>query len=123
MQKSQTWRLSILAAFVLAFTTTSNSAQAQTYSVVYNLGSHAAAPVGPFYSGIISQGRDGNLYGSTPSGGEFFGGVAYKITPAGALTKLHDFGPEDDGVEPWSGLKLSTDGQLYGTTRSAPGSR
>ena len=43
--------------------------------------------------------------------------MIFKITPAGALTVLHDFPASlDDGINVMAGLVQATDGNLYGTT-------
>jgi uncharacterized repeat protein (TIGR03803 family) len=62
----------------------------------------------------------GNLYGTTRSGGDFFGcncGVVFKLSPTGQETVLHAFaGPPTDGGAPFSGLIGDAAGNLYGTT-------
>jgi uncharacterized repeat protein (TIGR03803 family) len=76
----------------------------------------------PFYSysGILAQGRDGNLYGTLDGGGTSNLGTVFTITPTGAITTLYNFsGP--DGAYPASGLTLGTDGNFYGTTQSSQG--
>ena len=91
------------------------AAHAQTFSVVYNFGSQAFDPIEPYAPGIIAQGRDGNLYSSAQGGAG--AGAAYKVTPAGTLSVLYDFGTLiTDGATPYSGLTLGTDGNFYGTT-------
>lgn len=64
----------------------------------------------------LTQGVDGNLYGTTLSGGangDF--GTIFKITLSGVLTTLHSFnGP--DGHEPAGPLIQAADGTFYGTT-------
>src|SRR5271169_4456530 len=65
--------------------------------------------------GILAQGRDGNLYGTTFAGGTFNGGTVFMISPTGASTTLYNFsGP--DGLAPFGGLTLGTGGNFYGTT-------
>ena len=64
----------------------------------------------------LVAGTDGNFYGTTQFGGYYNEGVAFRITPAGALTVLFDFGG-DFGAEPVSSLILGTDGNFYGTTQ------
>jgi hypothetical protein len=65
---------------------------AQTYTVVYNFGSHANDPVdligGP---NLIARGRDGNLYSLSNQGGTDIRGTAFKFTPAGVVTLLDSF--------------------------------
>ena len=65
------------------------------------------------YAGLI-QASDGNLYGTTDSGGANSYGTAFGITPAGQLTTLYSFGLTD-GAFPDGGL-LQANGNLYGTT-------
>ena len=69
-------------------------------------------------SGLV-QGRDGDFYGTTARGGtNRFCGTAYKITSAGTLTPLWQFGSLSnaaDGVGP-NGLIQGSDGNFYGTT-------
>jgi uncharacterized repeat protein (TIGR03803 family) len=63
----------------------------------------------------------GNLYGTTPYGGDsscgsFGCGTVFKLTPAGQLTALHTFTGAPDGVYPNAGLVRDASGNLYGTT-------
>jgi uncharacterized repeat protein (TIGR03803 family) len=59
-------------------------------------------------------GPDGNFYGTTRSGGthDLSGGTAFRITPAGALTTLHNF------VNHPGQLIAGSDGHFYGATES-----
>jgi uncharacterized repeat protein (TIGR03803 family) len=67
----------------------------------------------------LIQASDGNLYGTTPSGGTFGGGTAFKLTPGGAFTTLHAFECFADGCRPQAALIQASDGYLYGTTSSS----
>ena len=76
----------------------------------------------------LVQGSDGNFYGTTSSGGtskncEQYGcGVAFKLTPAGKLTVLHNFNGGTDGFYPVAPLIEGTDGAFYGTVpQGGPG--
>jgi uncharacterized repeat protein (TIGR03803 family) len=71
------------------------------------------------YAALV-QGADGNFYGTTSYGGanSNAGGTVFKITPAGTLTTLHNFG-SGDSTGPSAGLILATDGNFYGTTSGA----
>jgi uncharacterized repeat protein (TIGR03803 family) len=69
--------------------------------------------MGPF-AGLV-QGTDGNFYGTTQYGGFSSYGTIYKITPAGALTTLHNFHLQDGSV-PDGTLLQATNGIFYGTT-------
>lgn len=66
--------------------------------------------------GGLMQATDGNFYGTTQSGGAYFGGTVFKITPQGKLTTLHSFGNGGDGLQPMGVLVQATDGDFYGTT-------
>lgn len=65
----------------------------------------------------LTPGADGNLYGPVSDGGTGTYGVTFKITPAGALTVLHDFVGVPDGYDPVASMILASDGNFYGTTR------
>ncbi|MCX8515148.1 MAG: hypothetical protein ORN24_06225 [Burkholderiales bacterium] len=67
--------------------------------------------------GSLVQDSDGNLYGTTVTGGDSGNGVVFKITPQGQETILHKFEQnQTDGVSPRSGLIQGMDGAFYGTT-------
>ncbi len=95
-------------------------AHAQTYSDLYNFGDGSGDPLNPEYSGIVAQGRDGNLYSTTPKGGSNALGTVFKITQQGVVSVLYNF-DGTHGKVPYGGLTLGTDGNFYGTT-SAGGS-
>jgi len=88
---------------------------AQTFSVLYNFGTNSGDPMYPSNPGIIAQGRDGNLYSTTPVGGAGSNGAAFKITPKGDLKILYNF-DGSSGEFPDSGLTLGMDGNFYGAT-------
>jgi uncharacterized repeat protein (TIGR03803 family) len=76
---------------------------------------------GALPEGVLLQGYDGNYYGTTREGGNSANcgggcGAVFKITPAGALTILHNFTGDPDGAYPDTGLTLGTDGNFYGVT-------
>ncbi|MGC2477463.1 MAG: choice-of-anchor tandem repeat GloVer-containing protein [Candidatus Sulfotelmatobacter sp.] len=105
------WRFCM--SVMLAFLGLAVGASAQ-FSVLYNFGSNSGDPVGPSSSGIIAQGRDGNLYSATCNGGVHDKGAVFKITPAGTMTVLYNF-DGTFGSCPGGGLTLGTDGNFYGT--------
>ena len=62
---------------------------------------------------------DGNLYGTTESGGAFDGGTVFRVSPSGTVTVLYSFGSApNDGLDPGADLVQADDGYLYGTTPS-----
>jgi uncharacterized repeat protein (TIGR03803 family) len=89
-----------------------------TLTTVYNFCSlSACADGGTPFAGLL-QGTDGNLYGTTSSGGQFFlYGTAFRITLSGTLTTLHSFNASD-GSAPYAKLVQASDGNYYGTTSS-----
>ena len=114
--KQNIWK-TIVVVFTLYATA---SLQAQTYQQMAVFdgtnGSHPQASV--------IQGTDGNIYGTTKSGGvgDCPGdcGTIFKMTPQGDLTTLYEFckkgGPCIDGDYPVAALLLGKDGNFYGTT-------
>jgi len=75
--------------------------------------------------GVLVQATNGNFYGITPGGGSESGcnsgpcGTAFKITPSGIVTILHNFCSQDgcrDGNSPAGGLIQAGDGRFFGTT-------
>jgi uncharacterized repeat protein (TIGR03803 family) len=66
----------------------------------------------------ITEGNDGNFYGTTTQGGASGDGVIFEVTGAGFETQLHNFGSvSNDGQNPKS-LFTGQDGNLYGTCGS-----
>lgn len=87
---------------------------AQGYSDLYDFPAHSGGCC-PQHPSIMAQGRDGNLYGITTSGGNNNIGTIFKITPSGRYTQLYSFDTVH-GSTPVGGLLLGLDGNLYGTT-------
>jgi uncharacterized repeat protein (TIGR03803 family) len=61
----------------------------------------------------------GNLYGMTVQGGDFNGGTVFRLSPvAGGWehTVLHHFTGGPDGGQPYGGVTLDAQGNVYGTT-------
>jgi uncharacterized repeat protein (TIGR03803 family) len=101
---------------VLLVLAAGTTARAQTFSVIYNFGTTSTDPTEPDNPGILAQGRDGNLYGTTPTGGVNGFGAVFRLTPAGTLAVKYSFAGLSDGTTPHGGLTLGTDGNFYGTT-------
>ncbi len=108
--------LPLLAAMLLATAT-----NAQTYSVLHTYSINSGAYSGILPAGLMSQGRDGNLYSTIANNGTQSVGTNFKITTSGTLTTLYNFCSQtscSDGKYPFGGLTLGSDGNLYGTTNS-----
>jgi uncharacterized repeat protein (TIGR03803 family) len=83
-------------------------------SIVYAFAGGGSDGANP-YAGLV-QATDGNLYGTTVSGGSGGAGTVFKITPGtGAESIVYAFA-SGDGANPYAGLIQATDGKLYGTT-------
>jgi uncharacterized repeat protein (TIGR03803 family) len=71
----------------------------------------------------LTEGPDGNFYGTTHSGGTHDLGTIFQVTPSGVFTSLFSFdGTNNDGY-PMSPLTLGRDGCFYGTTVSGSSDR
>jgi len=76
----------------------------------------------------IVVGTDRNLYGTTQIGGSFTAticqglgcGLVFRLTTSGAYTVLHALNGTNEGSYP-NGVIQASDGNLYGTTYTAPG--
>ncbi len=61
--------------------------------------------------------KDGNLYGTTYSGGASNYGAVFKVDTSGQETILYSFGVYPDGEWPSGGLTMDAEGNIYGTTQ------
>lgn len=94
-----------------------------TVSIVYSFCAQGGCADGSYPASGLVEGNDGNLYGTTIYGGSNFCsnqcGTVFRITLHGLLTTLHTFCTSRncaDGIFPYAGLALSSDGNFYGTT-------
>jgi len=71
----------------------------------------------PLYSALIFD-QEGNLYGTTSSGGSSGGGTVFELAPSGGWTEtiLHNFDNGPGGSTPYAGVIMDKAGNLYGTT-------
>jgi len=90
-----------------------------TLTTVYNFCSQSGCTDGAEPSAGLIQATNGDLYGTTQSGGVEDDGTVFKITPSGTLTTLYKFCETSgcpDGYSPEAGLLQASNGNFYGTT-------
>jgi uncharacterized repeat protein (TIGR03803 family) len=66
-------------------------------------------------AGRLISGADGNLWGTSSTGGASNKGTIFKISPTGTLTTVASFNGTN-GATPLARLQLASDGNYYGTT-------
>jgi uncharacterized repeat protein (TIGR03803 family) len=91
-----------------------------TYNDIYNFCSQTNCADGALAVGKLVQGKDGNLYGTTASGGANNRGTVFSITTGGTYHVLYSFCNQTgctDGAQPYAGLIQGSDENLYGTTK------
>ena len=120
MQIASTFTLNrLLAVSVLALAGFVASANAQSYTTLYTWPEDTRNDTGMGLAGIMTQGRDGNIYGTIGDDNSNAAGSAFKMTPSGTFTRIYSFCALSkcaDGSQPWGGVSLGMDGNLYGTT-------
>lgn len=60
----------------------------------------------------------GNIYGTTTQGGDWGSGTVFKLTPTGdgwTESVIYSFTSGADGAQPYNGVTLDAQGNLYGT--------
>ncbi len=113
--KTTTLSALLLFGSALLLSISQSAARADTETNIHDFGgSDGVNPVGS----LVTAG-DGTFYGVTATGGSAGLGCVFKITESGTETVLHSFGsgtPQSDGLEPFAGVIVGSDGNLYGTT-------
>lgn len=90
------------------------------FSLVYTFCAVTGCTDGGDPLGGLVQTSNGNLYGTTYSGGAYGYGTVFKLTTSGTLTTLHSFCAQSgcpDGSNPPGTLILGSNGNFYGTTQ------
>ena len=108
-----------VALILVACMATAVAAPAQTFTTLHSFDGADGS-----YPRALTQGADGNFYGTTGDGGAYGVGTIFKITPDGTLTTLYSFCAQPhcpDGAVP-NALMQATDGNFYGTTMWGGGS-
>ena len=89
------------------------------FSLVYTFCSQPGCTDGGEPFGGLVQTSNGNLYGTTMSGGAYGEGTVFKLTTGGTLTTLYSFCAQagcPDGYSPPGTLILGSNGSFFGTT-------
>jgi uncharacterized repeat protein (TIGR03803 family) len=98
-----------------------------TEKILHSFGSNSSGHCGESsdgynpYAGLIMD-TNGNLYGTTYEGGASDYGAVFELkapkSSSGTYSEkiLHSFGSSSDGYNPYAGLIMDTNGNLYGTT-------
>jgi uncharacterized repeat protein (TIGR03803 family) len=111
--KSPTVRIGAVAGtaiFFLSLATISAATTDVIFSCVEDQGEYADTD--------LETDSAGNIYGTTVLGGDFGGGTVFQLrpTPDGWVhTVLYSFTGGADGGEPYKGVTLDREGNLYGT--------
>ncbi len=93
------------------------AARAQTVSTILTFTSSTGGN-----ANALTQGTNGNFYGTAEQYGKNMSGTAYEMAPAGNLTEVYSFCSQPncaDGGGPVAPLLLAGDGNFYGTTNGA----
>jgi len=98
--------------FVIALSVT--TAAATTTDVIFSF----EEDEGEYADTDLETDSAGNIYGTTVLGGDFGSGTVFQLTPTPngwVHTVLYSFTGGVDGGEPYKGVTLDRDGNLYGT--------
>jgi len=109
----------IIVALFIETVVTSQTAEAQTYAVLYEF---SGGTDGRYPTTGLTVGKGGILFGTASQGGISGGcggvgcGTVFKVTQSGKLTVLHRFHNGRDGATPYGDLILDAAQAVYGTT-------
>jgi len=87
-----------------------------TLTTLHSFCSQSGCTDGSWPGGTLVQAADGNLYGTTSTGGLGNYGTFFKISSGATLTTLHSFDGTDGAHPTTAGVMQGTDGNFYGTT-------
>ena len=105
---------SVLTIFVVAGLLMGSSSASST-KLIYTF---AGGSDGEYLDTDLVTDSAGNLYGTSVQGGDFGSGTVFELSPSGGgwtHTVLYSFRGGADGGEPYKGVTLDSQGNLYGT--------
>jgi len=102
----------ILGMVTLSVLLTGRATAASTEQLLYSFAGDAD---GEYTDSDLVLDTAGNIYGTTVQGGAFSSGTVFQVTPAGVHTVLYSFTGGTDGGQPYKGVTLDAQGNLYGT--------
>ena len=105
----------LLAIFAVAAAFAPSARAASSTQVIY---SFAGDEDGEYTDSDLIMDNAGNLYGTSVLGGDFGSGTVFELSPSGnswTHTVLYSFTGGADGGEPYKGVTLDAQGNLYGT--------
>jgi uncharacterized repeat protein (TIGR03803 family) len=113
----QSWSrvLGILAAVTMLV---GGAWAASTTKVIYSFAGDAD---GEYTDTDLVMDNAGNIYGTSVQGGLYGSGTVFQVTTAGVHTVLYSFTGGADGGEPYKGVTLDAQGNLYGTAVTGGG--
>src|ERR1700680_473285 len=100
-----------LALVLVLGISSTESAKAQTFTVLYNF-TNASDGASPYDQPFVD--KSGDILGTSVAGTSGYGAV-WKLNSSGKLTVLHSF-QFSDGAYPWSRLTPDKNGNMFSTT-------
>ena len=99
---------------VLAHVAAPTTGQAAGTEVIHSFGDGD----GEYPASDLVMDAAGNIYGTTTQGGDFNSGTVFMLSPSGggwSESVLYSFTSGADGAQPYNGVTLDAQGNLYGT--------
>jgi len=114
---------SVFVFLPLLLVASTETARVQTERVLHSFCSMSDCADGAYPVSDLIQDANGNLYGTTTSGGgglcpSYGCGTVFEITRSGVEAILYKFSGTPDGNGPRGGLVRDSNGNLYGTTQA-----
>lgn len=108
----------LFSVFAAVLLTVALAWAASTTKLIY---SFAGNGDGEYTDTELVMDSAGNLYGTSVLGGTFGSGTVFEISEAGVHTVLYNFTGGSDGAQPYKGVTLDAQGNLYGTAVTGGG--